>query len=153
MHYILLKLVVEGCLIRDAKCTYLYEYSWTSRWVRSLSVLMTNAINNFTYWCCGFVRKGNSLTFFRVSRYNQISYFWSEFSVRCVLCILLRCYVWFREAETRHLCSANIKEVWARSCMCVCVCVCYTIIVTFCTELKSNKISRINYPVLFRILW
>jgi hypothetical protein len=51
------------------------------------------------------------------------------------------------------------NSVPVRACMpaaCVCACVScgrkYTIIVTFCAELKNNEISRINYPVLFRIL-
>lgn len=79
------------------------------------------------------------------------------------------CYVVTSDLERQKhgICvQLTLKKSCARACMNMCVCirtclrVCvscgrkyeYAIIVTFFAELKSNRISRINYPVLFRIL-
>jgi hypothetical protein len=140
MHYILLKLVAEGCLILDPKCTCRRiperadEFA-AFRYLRQMLSII------WRIGAVGLSRKVIPWPSFACLVTPRFLIFDQNFRYVVYLVTLL---VWFREAETRNLCAANIKEVCECACVCVCVslyvyeCVCMSVCVWVCVRVCAR---------------
>ena len=83
-------------------------------------MFMTNAINNFTYWCSGFIREGNSCLV-------TPRFFIFDHNFRYVVyCAHFYVVTSDLERQKHDICVRLTlkKSVRLRALVCVCVCVC-----------------------------